>query len=303
MSGQSPDPPAFTSQGPYGWWSQVRPIPGWLSLTEAALLRLAGEVTAAVAADLLEIGAFHGQGAATLAFELAGDQQVWVVDPFGIPGGSRAVRDEQELWYRDLSRADFESSFGRVHERPAKVIEALSTDLAPEDLDGKPYRVIHVDGAHDYDSVCHDIDLSLAVLADGGIVVFDDIANTHSPGVAAAVWAAVDRGQLAPLMLTNKLQSCRPGDHQALRSRLLEALSSRGWNAGIERPLRIAGFDVIRDPRPPAEIDAVDHPVPDRRAGLRAWRGWVPPVALSTARRVRDRARTRGARNPNQAGG
>lgn len=80
-----------------------------------------------------------------------------------------------------------------------------STKLTPEVLlekAGAPVRLFGVDGGHTAEIVYSDMQLAEATLADGGIVVADDVFNEYWPGVAVGTLKYLEDGAgLAPFAI------------------------------------------------------------------------------------------------------
>jgi hypothetical protein len=70
--------------------------------------------------------------------------------------------------------------------------------LSATELGPGRFRFVHIDGSHTYEAVARDIDIACELASEGGVLVFDDYANDGHPGVAAALWPAVMRGDLTP---------------------------------------------------------------------------------------------------------
>jgi hypothetical protein len=161
-----------------------------------------------------------------------------------------------------------------------------------------------VDASHLYPHVEADIRTSRMVLHDQGMVVCDDFRQPHTPGVAAAVWAAVVCGELRPICLSDSKFYGTWGDPGPIQDDLLGWLATFGPDA-FETQV-IAGNRVVRvgNWRPPktqirsAAQVAVDRPpsgsvIARRKAAVvakRVAREVLPPVltrALSALRTVR----------------
>lgn len=126
---------------------------------------------------------------------------------------------------------------------------------------GKRFRILHIDGSHEYATVRADILLSKELLADGGMVIFDDVNSRHTPGVAAAVWTAVVHNGLIPHFVTTKLYA--------------------SWNPIAPVDLSLLAHDWTWEPHAVAD-KTVLHLEGSGNARQRI-RGWVPPVLLPTA--------------------
>ncbi len=223
----------------------LRTVEGWLSDEDVALFLAVDDAAQAlgIRGDLLEIGAYKGKSAVVLGYCLADEERLVVVDPFGRSASDATVLAEQHRFYEDLTRSEFDRNYARFHARPPVVLERFSTDLEPGDI-GRDLRLVHVDGAHDYASVAHDVDLVLAVLADDGILVFDDAMDRGAPGVVAAVWEAVGDGRLIPVMTTGKVWTCRPEAHPRLLAALEHQLSTSAVLTFVKSVIR--GAEVLQ---------------------------------------------------------
>jgi Methyltransferase domain len=259
-------------------------VEGWLSDEDVVLFFAVDEATRALGSrgDVLEIGVYKGKSAVVLGYCIDGDERLVVVDPFGRSASDATVLAEQHRFYDDLTRSEFDRNYGRFHARPPLVLERFSTDLVPGDI-GRDIRLVHVDGAHDYTSVAHDIDLVLAVLADDGVLVFDDAIDRGAPGVVAAVWAAVGDGRLLPLMTTGKVWTCRPEAHPRLLAAVERELSAS--STLVSAPMEIRGATVLQvTPR------SADRPA---SRGRRVVHLMTPPGAYVARDRIRSLARER----------
>lgn len=159
-------------------------IDGWLSSKEAgALYDLAHDSLGPV----VEIGSYMGRSTTALALgAMAGSQhQVIAIDPFvGVPPDSRktdlGISSGWGACTPELLRANLDKAGinGQVKIVPKASHEA--TEEVPS------CGVLFVDGAHDYDSVCRDLDLYLPKVLPGGSVMIHDVVPID-PGVVRAV--------------------------------------------------------------------------------------------------------------------
>lgn len=186
-------------------------IPGWFARVDALLFAAIDDAQkrAGREGDLLEVGAYMGRSAVLLGYLQRSAERLVICDIFDGVGSdvSNENAAEHARTYADLSRRQFERNFLRFHARlPDDIIAAPSATLKDRlDQYAKRFRLIHIDGAHDFASVRDDLRLSRELLKDGGMVVFDDVNSEHTPGVAAAVWSAVVAEELIPHFVTKKL--------------------------------------------------------------------------------------------------
>src|SRR5579864_1385770 len=164
---------------------EVSKIDGWLTDKEAAVLYgLARRSTGPIG----EIGSWRGRSTAALALgSMRGRKQpVYAIDPFcgpqegarptslGSPGTDKTC--SPELLRYNLDKAGVN---GLV-----RIVPKASQDALPHVPE--EFGLLFIDGAHDYESVCRDIDLYTPRLKQGGFVVFHDVVP-GDPGVVRAV--------------------------------------------------------------------------------------------------------------------
>lgn len=174
----------FTNTRPWGTqfhdqaWADESPVPevdadgfrfpfdveGWLRFEEGkALFNLAK------GKRVLEIGSYCGKSTICLAQNAF---SVVAVDYFD-GRGTAVPQDTRPAFIANLKRYGV-----------AGQVETLS----PEDpLPEGGFDLVFIDGAHDYESVRHDIERSLAALTPGGLLAFHDYHSSGDPGVTAAV--------------------------------------------------------------------------------------------------------------------
>jgi hypothetical protein len=207
--------------------ARLNDVAGWLSPVDELLFSAIDRVQVNLGAtgDLLEIGTYFGRSAIVLGALLHPGESLTVVDPFGKESPRSPFSGERYQWVATLNRQRFEENYLKFHESLPAIIEDFSTNLAPGDL-GAGFRLVHVDGAHDFTTVSHDTHLAVAVLGAGGVIAFDDIHNARMPGVAAAVWPSLGEHGLAVLAVSPKLWVCRQDDHGRMSERLRNLLDA-----------------------------------------------------------------------------
>jgi hypothetical protein len=251
-------------------------VPGWFERVDALLFAAIdwSQRAAGLSGDLMEIGAYMGRSAILLGYFRRDGERLLVCDPFG---DRREVSEEnaaeQDRWYGGVTRQVFERNFSRFHRRPSdEIIAAPSATLHQrKDELAKRFRIIHIDGSHTFEEVQHDIGVSRDLVAEGGMVVFDDVNARHIPGVAAAVWSAVVNDGLIPHVVTGKLYaSWNPIPPLDL------SLLSGGWRFV---PHTVAGTTVLH---------------PEEAVGTtQRLRRWMPPALISAVKRVNGHLRGR----------
>lgn len=180
-------------------------IPGWMHysdlMTFGKILEEQLRDDVRVQGDLLEIGCYQGKSAIAMGYGLRAGEALHVCDLFGeeVPGISTEGMDA----YEGLNQTSFEANYRRFHpDDPPVVYPCASTGGLRDQLNGRKFRFIHIDGGHAYEVVAKDINLAVDVSSNGAVIALDDYRTAHTPGTAAAIWSAVAHGILFPFALT-----------------------------------------------------------------------------------------------------
>ena len=181
-------------------------MPGWFERADAELFSAIdlAQRTAGLVGNILEIGCYQGSSAILLEYLRRPNERLVVCDLFQEVATTLDDFHHQTNSYSDLSRESFEVNFLRFHKILPEIIAGSSTMLTSKNL-GRTFRLIHVDGSHEYNIVRSDLLLAKSLLMPGGFVIFDDIITLHTPGVTAAVWEGVIQDGLIPVFQTHKL--------------------------------------------------------------------------------------------------
>jgi hypothetical protein len=185
--------------------SQKDSVPGWFLDIDARLFLAVNALQTGrgIRGNLLEIGAYHGKSAILLGFCLQAGERLVVSDTFEHTGGHSAEGIAEHLvTYSSLRQQEFERHYRRFHPSLPELIVGPSAELDRIRL-ARQFRLIHVDGGHEYQVVREDILTARALLGDGGIVIFDDWSQPHCPGVAMALWESYQETNLIPLGFTD----------------------------------------------------------------------------------------------------
>jgi len=178
---------------------------GWFAFTDLLVFDalLDAQAESGTSGDLLEIGVMHGKSAFFLGRKCLEKEQLLLCDLFGSPSDDSANADENIASYAGVTRAAFDQAAAGQDLGEARVLQMASRLLSAH-VANRSLRFAHVDGGHLYPQVAADVDLiDRLLLAKDGWVAFDDYRTAHAPGVAAAVWAALARGPLEPVLLTS----------------------------------------------------------------------------------------------------
>lgn len=123
----------------------------------------------------LEIGCYLGASTVTILDAMGGGSHITVIDTFEDNENDDGMKMVDRLRKFNQRTKDYR---GRVSTVIGK---------SPESLPDGRFDFIHIDGAHDYDSVCADLDAVVCNhIAAGGVLVIHDFDDSH-PGVKAAV--------------------------------------------------------------------------------------------------------------------
>jgi hypothetical protein len=206
-------------------------VRGWLLDIDATLFIGVDTVQRVHGArgDLLEIGVYYGKTSILLGYLARPGETLVSCDIFedtqALSGEGKA---EHDTYHASLRREEFERTYLRFHPTLPTIIAAPSSTLDAEAWAGR-FRLIHIDGGHEYSVVREDIRLARRMLAPGGVVIFDDWCLPHCTGVGMAVWEEYLRGDLVPLALTDTKFYAKWGQGGLG----VEALA--GWIAGQPR--------------------------------------------------------------------
>ncbi|MFJ5546390.1 class I SAM-dependent methyltransferase [Streptomyces sp. NPDC093225] len=205
--------------------------------------------------DLLELGAYMGKSAIFLGGYLKEGEEFTVCDLFDSPAEDASNDGEMRRSYATLTRRAFEANYRAFHDELPTVVQAV-TAVLPDRVRPASCRFVHVDASHLYAHVRTDVETSRLLAAPGAVVVFDDFRAEHCPGVAAAVWGAVDARRLHVLCITQHKMYATWDDPEPLRTELAAFLTAREdlWH-GVEEvagaPLiRITGRKAVPPPHP-----------------------------------------------------
>jgi hypothetical protein len=225
--------------------------------------------------DLAELGVFMGRSAVVLGDHVQPGETFTVIDLFEQPAGDEANRDENRDEYPELTQREFERHYLRFHSTLPTVVRGYSQTIT-EYAAHRTHRLVHIDASHLYEHVLGDIAAAKTLLSPVGIVVFDDIREPHTPGVAAAVWGEVATGGLHPLATTNHKLYATWGEPGLWQKRLAE------WHTPFARELQsVAGVPLVRFSNPP----------PSTALGRRVVTGLTPPVLMRRIDQLRARRR------------
>jgi predicted O-methyltransferase YrrM len=137
-------------------------IEGWTWEADLMHLRKRRQETAPLGGPILEIGSFCGLSTAILS---ENGTQVVCVDPF-MGGFDLPVRDTYPIFEANMKRLGrFEQL--EIHRMPSAQFFKTANH-------GRHFRLIFIDGSHDYGVALADIRASWPILKRGGYLIVDD---------------------------------------------------------------------------------------------------------------------------------
>jgi predicted O-methyltransferase YrrM len=146
--------------------------------TVAAVHLLAAQSGHGVRGQVAEIGVFEGRFFIALALCAQRGEKAIATDVFTWPD------DELENRFRaNCDAAGVDMARVVVHKAAT---QNLTPELYRKTVDG-PVRFLHVDGAHVYEAVLHDLRLAKAALHPQGVLCLDDVLHPLYPALTVAV--------------------------------------------------------------------------------------------------------------------
>jgi len=218
-------------------------VDGWLRTEAALAIHALVERQRALGVDggVAEIGVHHRKLFILLYLLSRSPEPAVAIDLF----------DDQHLNV-DLSGSGDLRKFRRNLERHADssrlvLHQGSSLDLAATDLirlgNGR-LRMISVDGGHTAEITAHDLAIASEALAEGGIIVVDDVFNEQWPGVADGVQRHfVRRPNLVPFAIgANKTYFCRPSHREAYRDAAIAMADNVTMPEFLGEPVAVLQF-------------------------------------------------------------
>jgi hypothetical protein len=179
--------------------------------------------------SLAEIGVYFGRSFFLMGQTLGPGEKAFAADLFEsgpLPGGDSLQLQE---FRRTAQRF-------RIPLEPRCLVTGPSERLKPADvLDAIGLvRFFSIDGGHMIEHIRDDASLASAVLAEHGVLAFDDFCNPEWPEVSVGVFdfLRAASGEYLPFAITKaKLYICRHAFHQ----RYMAMLAESGWMRGYQR--------------------------------------------------------------------
>ena len=234
-------------------------VDGWLR-TEAAQIVVAlteRQHSLGIAGGVAEIGVHHGKLFILLYLLGQASEKAVAIDLF----------EDQHLNIDHSGSGDL-AKFRRNLDRHADSARLVLHQGNSMDLTGAiltrladgPLRFVSVDGGHTAEITAHDLATAEAAIAEGGVIVVDDVFNEQWPGVGDGVRHYFERRpNLVPFAIgANKTYFCRPSHRDIYRDAAATAASTVTATEFLGQPV---GFLQFLRPR-----------LKDRVAESSAWR-------------------------------
>jgi predicted O-methyltransferase YrrM len=188
---------------------------GWLTHAEGMLLHELAR--SCRQGSIVEIGSWKGRSTIWLACgsRRGAGRPVVAVDPH------TGSEEHRTATFAPATFDEFRSNLERAGVSDA-VEPLVTTSVAAASAFAEPVGLVFIDGAHDYESVCDDIEAWHPKLLPGGTMAFHDVVSDW-PGV----WQAVHDRAIAP----GRLERVR-FVHSVVYGRVVEAPTRRAALAG-----------------------------------------------------------------------
>ena len=217
-------------------------VDGWLH-TEAARIVVAlteRQRSLGIAGGVAEIGVHHGKLFILLYLLSKASEKAVAIDLF----------EDQHLNIDHSGSGDL-AKFRRNLDRHADSARLVLHQGNSMDLTGAiltrlangPLRFVSVDGGHTAEITAHDLATAEAAIAEGGIIVVDDVFNEQWPGVGDGVRRYFERRpNLVPFAIgANKTYFCRPS-HRDIYHDAAAAASTATATEFLGKPVAFLQF-------------------------------------------------------------
>lgn len=194
---------------------------------------------------LVELGCYLGKSTVLMGdYQREGEPFV-VIDLFGrtdLLAGDTDTTAEVDRSYKSLSQQAFEANYLGVHPSLPTVVVGPSS-VVVDHVEPGSARFVHIDASHLYEHVRTDIASAATMVRPGGVIALDDYRSVHTPGVSAAIWSAVERGEIIPVAHTHQKMYCVASAPEELRERVEQVCELEELTFEVQQ---IAGHPVQR---------------------------------------------------------
>jgi predicted O-methyltransferase YrrM len=216
-----------------GYLSVVGMSSRFAAVVSARLLKIQSNL--GVAGPFAEIGTFEGRYFIAMAHALQPSEKAVGIDLFDWPNPEVIDRFHANC-----------RKHGVPDERRV-TLKADSREMKPEELikaaEGQRIRLFHIDGEHSRAALTRDLALATAVMADGGLIILDDMLHPGYPTLMVAVQeylethpdmvvlAVIDRESITA---ATKFVLCQKSWFKRYEEVMLEAFKDQIWPMGAD---------------------------------------------------------------------
>ena len=161
-----------------------------------------------ISGNIAEIGVFHGKLLILLCHGLRKGETVFAIDVFNTQPDIQGLKTEADYIRFSSDNLLINLDANNINTENVKLVTSNSQDLFGSDLvkefGGANIRLFSIDGDHSRDGVRHDLNLAAATIADGGVILADDLFNTICPSLTEGIidfFREDNEGRLEPIAI------------------------------------------------------------------------------------------------------
>ena len=161
-----------------------------------------------ISGNIAEIGVFHGKLLILLCHGLRKGETVFAIDVFNTQPDIQGLKTEADYNRFSSDNLLINLDANNINTENVKLVTSNSQDLFGSDLvkefGGANIRLFSIDGDHSRDGVRHDLNLAAATIADGGVILADDLFNTICPSLTEGIidfFREDNEGRLEPIAI------------------------------------------------------------------------------------------------------
>lgn len=216
-----------------GYQSVVGMSSHFAAAISCGLMRIQTELD--VTGSVAEIGTFEGRFFIALAHALKDGEKALGIDLFDWPNPQVIDRFEANCVQHGVPAQ--RRITWRADSRTMKPDELLAK------LNGARVRFFHIDGEHSRAALARDLELATAVLADGGVIVLDDMLHPGYPTLMVTVQDYLERHRdmvvlciidRESIVAASKFVLCQATWFKRYEERLLAAYKDNVWPLGAD---------------------------------------------------------------------
>ena len=209
-----------------------------------------------IGGDIAEIGVYHGRLFAFLCHALRPGETAFAIDLFDSQPEIQGIQTEQDRLrfsssnlQRTLAAAGIDADQTRII---AADSQAMSGNHMRESVGTAKVRLFSIDGDHSRAGGRHDLGLADAVLADGGVILADDLFNTLCPSLTEGIidFFRDDEPDLEPVAIITSNGPLKSGAAKLLLTRPPFAATYKAYLRLLNRDnflhaVPFLGFDLV----------------------------------------------------------